>query len=187
MPRKALRLDASPVPRRAGNRLGPAALAATALIAALLGSGLTYLALRPHLAARPTVTAPAALPADADRVLSYWYEDQKQWPQAIALMTQAIAGGEDNPDNRTDLGVDYFQSNQLPNALAQYQTAQREDPHHENSLFNEGSAYAQMGQMPQAAAAWRSYLQRFPHGRHVAAARALLAQIQSHPAPPPTL
>jgi tetratricopeptide (TPR) repeat protein len=184
MPRKARRTDL-PLRVPAQPRINFAGYLLTAILAALLGSGVTYLVLRSKLESHAVASAPP-LPADADRVLSYWYEDQKQWPQAIALMTRAIAGGQDNPNNRTDLGVDYFQSGQLQNALAQYQIAQREDPQHENSLFNEGSVYAQMGQMPQALAAWRLYLQRFPKGGHVTAARALIAQIQTHPTLPPT-
>ena len=93
---------------------------------------------------------------------------------------QAIAGGLDNPDVRTDLGVAYYKSGQLPQALEQYALAQKQDPNHENSLYNEGAVFAELGDMPKALAVWKDYLRRFPQGSHVEGARQLIAQVQAH-------
>ena len=150
----------------------------TAVLAAGLGSGATYFLTRPMHRSSPVPTAPPSLPADAARVLGYWYEDHQDWPQAITLLTQAVAGGLDNPDVRTDLGIAYFKSGQPQKALDQYGIAQGENSHHENSLFNQGVAYVQLGNPGQAILIWRQYIQRFPQGQHVTDARALIAQLQ---------
>ena len=143
----------------------------TALLAAALGAGSTYFALRPV----PTTAVGLAALAAANH--DY---DQKQWPQAIASYTAAIANGEDNPDVRTDFGTAYRFAGQPQLALKQYEIAQQENPQHENSLFNQGGAYADMNNAAQALAAWQKYVLRFPHGQHVADARAFIATIQAH-------
>ena len=147
------------------------------VLCAALGSGGTYLALRPALS---QATASRAVTAQAARDLGNAYEDRQQWPQAIAAYTQAITEGLDNPDIRTDLGVAYFRSNQPKQALEQYQTAQRQNPQHENSLYNQGSVYALSGDSARAIALWQQYLQRFPQGQHAAEARTLIAEVQAH-------
>ncbi len=156
---------------------------AVGIACAALGSGGTYLALRPALA---QAGSSRAVTAQAAQDLGNWYEDHGQWPQAAASYTQAIAGGRDNPDIRTDLGVAYFKSSQPQKALEQYTLAQRQNPAHENSLFNEASAYAVLGDSARAISIWQQYLQRFPQGQHVADARNFIAQVQAHgPAPTP--
>lgn len=169
------------------------------LACAALGSGGTYLALRPALArsaaaraeatraASPQAPSARALTVQERQILGNWYEDHGQWPQAADSYTQAIAGGLDNPDIRTDLGVAYFKSSQPQKALEQYVQAQTQDPNHQNSLFNEGSAYAVLGDGARAITIWRLYLQRFPQGQHVADARRFITAVQARgltPAPP---
>ena len=101
--------------------------------------------------------------------------DHKDWATAVADYTQAITDGDDNPDLRTDLGTAYRNLHQPQQALAQYATAQREDPRHENSLLNQGIVYAfDLHDTAQAASVWRQYLQRFPQGQHVADVRHFL-------------
>lgn len=166
----------------AGKRWG--GYVAVGLACAALGSGGTYLALRPALA---QASSSRNLTAQAARDLGNSYEDHGQWPQAVSAYTQAIAGGLDNPDIRTDLGVAYFKSSQPKKALEQYALAQRQDPQHENSLFNQASAYAELGDSARAVSIWQQYLQRFPQGKHVADARNLITAVQAHgtvPAPP---
>jgi tetratricopeptide (TPR) repeat protein len=153
------------------------ALVVVGLLCAALGSGGTYLVLRPALA---QASAARGVTAQAARDLGNWYEDHGQWPQAVAAYTQAIAGGLDNPDIRTDLGVAYFKSSQPQKALEQYALAQHQNPQHENSLFNEGSAYAVLGDSKRAIAIWQQYLQRFPQGQHVADAKNFIAEVQAH-------
>lgn len=149
----------------------------TGLICAALGAGGTYLALRPALA---QASQSHIAVAESDRLQGNQEEDQGQWPQATASYQKAIAEGIDNPDIRTDLGVAYFKSSQPQKALEQYVIAQRQDPNHENSLFNEASAYAVLGDSSRAIAIWQAYLQKFPSGQHVADAKNFIAEVQAH-------
>ncbi len=119
-------------------------------------------------------------PGKAAVALGNWYEDHKQWAQAIASYTQAVSSSEDSPNVRTDLGVAYYEAGQPKDALVQYQAAQRQDPAHENSLFNQGSVYVVLGDVPKAIGVWRTYIKRFPQGQHVADARQLIAQMRAH-------
>lgn len=183
MARKVRKAPPAPNAGRAGRRWG--GYVAVGLACAALGSGGTYLALRPALA---QAASSRSLTAQAARDLGNGYEDRAQWPQAVAAYTQAIAGGLDDPDIRTDLGVAYFKSSQPRKALEQYALAQRQNPQHENSLFNEASAYAVLGDSARAISIWRQYLQRFPQGQHVADARNFITAVQTHglsPAPKP--
>ncbi len=182
MPRKTR--WAAPAPSKGGAALGILTYAAVGIAGAALGSGGTYLALRPALAQAAqsrSVTAPdPASGAQADRLQGDQEEDQGQWAQAIASYQKAIAEGIDNPDIRTDLGVAYFKSSQPQKALEQYALAQRKDPNHENSLYNEGGAYAALGDSSRAIAVWHTYLQKFPAGQHIAGAKKLIAEVQAH-------
>ena len=84
---------------------------------------------------------------------------------------------------RTDRGSALRFSGQPRPALEQYQTAQRQNPRHENSLFNQGGIYALYLKQPdKAISVWREYLKRFPSGQSVAQARKLIAgQIRRKP------
>lgn len=150
----------------------------TGLVCAALGAGGTYLALRPALA---QASQSHTQVAETDRLQGNQEEDQGQWPQAIGSYQKAISEGIDNPDIRTDLGVAYFNSKQPEKALEQYVTAQRQNPDHENSLFNEASAYAVLGDSKQAITIWQTYLQKFPSGQHVADAKNFIARVEAHP------
>lgn len=194
-----------------------------AILAAAIGAGGTYLALRPTLLKVPVLqaaaqaaasapigsAAPSAIPplsltagvdpAKAALNLANWYEDRGSQSQAagddtgasasyaksIANYLLAIASGLDNPDIRTDLGVAYYKSGDPKKALTEYQYAQKQNPQHENSLFNQGAAYAVLGQSSNAVAAWQAYLRRFPKGQHVADAKQLIADVQAHGLPGP--
>ena len=182
MPRKTRRAAAASSP--VGPKASLLGYVLIGLFCAALGGGGMYLALRPALA---QASQSRTQTAQADRVLGNQQEDQGQWPQAIASYQKAIAEGIDNPDIRTDLGVAYFKSSQPQKALEQYVLAQKQDPHHENSLFNEASAYAVLGDSKRAIAIWQTYLQQFPQGQHVADAKNFIAQVQAHgltPVPP---
>ena len=135
-------------------------------------------------AAPPAVLTQGLPPAQAALNSGNWYEDHEQYPQAIAAYQQAIDGGLDNPNLRTDLGVAYFKSGDSRHALEQYAAAQKQDPDHENSLFNQGSAYATLGDRRHALAAWRQYLERFPDGKHVQDARDFITKVQASSAKP---
>ncbi len=210
MPRKTRRPAEFRVPVGTARPASWPRYLACLLLGALLGAGGTYAALRPALrrasAPRPApIIAPSApgSPGDAAEAASppptltvglppaqaalnaaNWYEDHAQYPQAIASYTQAIKGGLDSPDARTDLGVAFYKSGQPQKALAQYQAAQAQDPRHENSLFNQGAAYAVLGQPKQAVRVWREYLARFPQGQHISDARQLIKQLSGHSGSP---
>lgn len=156
----------------------------TALIAACLGAGGTYLALRPALrqaVQTRQMTGQAAL-ALANRAF-----DRQDWPQAVRFYSEAIASGVDDPDIRTDLGTSFRSLHQPQQALEQYAAAQKQNPQHENSLLNQGIVYASdLGEGPKAVAVWRQYLQRFPQGQHTEEVRKFIAQVQAHPLVPAT-
>ena len=108
-----------------------------------------------------------------------WFFDHQNWPRAIAEYQTAIQSGIDNPNIRTDLGSAYRFAKQPGEAIKQYQIAQKQDPNHENSLFNQGGTYAlSMGQTTKGIAKWKEYLKRFPNGESAAAARQLLQQAE---------
>lgn len=183
MARKTRRVS-PPLSNAKGARVSLPVAVALGIVCAVLGSGGTYLALRPALA---QAASNRGLTAQAARDQGNSYEDHGQWPQAVAAYQQAIAGGIDNPDIRTDLGVAYFKSSQPQKALEQYVLAQHQNPQHENSLFNEASAYAVLGDSKRAISIWQQYLQRFPQGQHVADAKNFIATVQAHgltPIPP---
>jgi tetratricopeptide (TPR) repeat protein len=106
-----------------------------------------------------------------------YYYDQANWPQAVASYRAAIAGGLDNPNVRTDYGNALRFAGQPQKALEQYLKAQKQDPNHEQSLFNQGGLWAfSLGSKPKAVAAWRAYVKRFPQGQSVAQAQQFIAQ-----------
>ena len=180
MPRKTRR-SVPPAPRSGETRRGLLGYAVAGLVCAALGSSGTYLALRPALA---QVSQSRTQAAQADRDQGNQQEDQKQWPQAITSYQKAIAEGIDNPDIRTDLGVAYFNSSQPQKALEQDLVAQRQNPSHENSLFNEASAYAVLGDSKRAISIWHAYLDKFPAGQHVADAKNFIVVVQAHKSAP---
>lgn len=154
---------------------------AVGLFCLALGIGGTYFALRPTLAlAAQTRTVSAQSARDQGNTA----EDASRWPEAITFYNQAITGGIDDADIRTDLGVAYFRSNQPQKALAQYALARKMDPHHENSLFNQAAAYATLGDSNRAITLWNEYIKEFPQGQHVSDARMLITQIKTHPPTP---
>ncbi len=186
-----------------------------ALGGVLLGSGVTYVALRSappphsHVSAAsnpdptthrpdPNLTAGQA-PAQAARTLGNFYYDHRNWPQAIEHYQAAIRQGSDDADIRTDLGNAYRFAGRPDDALEQYNLAQKMSPAHEFSLFNQGGLFLDDFKQPaRAVEIWQEYLTRFPAGRNVDAARLLIARAQGGegalppppaaappPAPPP--
>ncbi len=128
----------------------------------------------------PTPELTAGLPpAQADRALGNFHYDHSDWGQAIRCYESAIKLGSDDADIRTDLGNAYRFSGHAPEALAQYQLAQKLNPQHEFSLFNQAGIYTELlGQPQEAIARWNEYLVRFPQGRNAEVARQLIAQTQ---------
>jgi tetratricopeptide (TPR) repeat protein len=178
------------------------------LIAFGLGAGTTWVIMRgsssaparpeietflPPTAGQPTtsqLSSSAASPpdvsqlpsADAARTLANWNYDRQNWPHAIEHYEKAIAAGADTPDVRTDLGNCYRFLGQPEKALEQYEIAQKQNPQHENSLFNQISLLGDlMHDQERAAATAREFLARFPQSSRAEAARQRLAQPQGSP------
>ena len=91
----------------------------------------------PSSAVAPSPPDTAGLaPGQAALAMANWFFDNHTWPKAIDEYEKAISLGLDNADLRTDLGSAYRFSGQNAKAIEQYEIAQRENPQHENSLFN---------------------------------------------------
>ena len=111
-------------------------------------------------------------PAEAALALGNWDYDHKAWQKAIDGYQRAISLGLDNADVRTDLGNALRFSGEPQKALAQYQSARKLNPQHENSLCNMAALYAQVLNDPaNAVAAWREYLRLFPDGEKASVAK----------------
>jgi len=163
--------------------------ALTAVIAFGLGCGATwFLAKRSAQKERVFVSAVESEPP-LDTSLSppqtavasgNWYYDRKNWPRAIEAYEKAIALGADNSDVRTDLGNAYRFSDQPQKALEQYEIAQKQNPQHENSLFNQGGLYAfSLNRPEKALEIWREYLARFPQSPNAPKTRELISEAEA--------
>jgi len=103
----------------------------------------------------------------------------QNWPRAIEAYEKAIALGADNSDVRTDLGNAYRFSDRPQKALEQYEIAQKQNPRHENSLFNQGGLYAfSLNQPEKALEIWREYLARFPQSPNASKTRELIFEVE---------
>ena len=118
-------------------------------------------------------------PADAARTLANWNYDRKNWPHAIEHYQEAIARGADNPDVRTDLGNCFRFLGQPQKALEQYEIAQKENPQHENSLFNQAGLFAEvLHDKARALSIAREFIARFPQSSRAESARKLILELQ---------
>ena len=118
-------------------------------------------------------------PADAARTLADWNYDRQNWPHAIDHYQEAIAAGADNPDVRTDLGNCFRFIGQPQKALEQYQIAQKQNPMHENSLFNQAGLFSdELHDYEQALKVAQEFLTRFPQSPRAQSARQLIARLE---------
>ena len=118
-------------------------------------------------------------PADAATTLANWNYDRQNWSHAIDHYQQAIALGRDNPDVRTDLGNCFRFLGQPQKALEQYETAQRQNPQHENSLFNQIGLFVEvLHDNERAKAAARAFITRFPQSPREASAKKLIGALE---------
>jgi tetratricopeptide (TPR) repeat protein len=177
----------------------------TVIGAAAMGAAITWLVMSqsqrstsnpPPFAARPLVANAAEpdvsgmSPGEAAVVLGNFAYDHQQWPEAIRQYQQAIAGGMDTADVRTDLGNAFRFSGLAQQALDQYTIAQRINPQHENSLFNQISLFAEALNDPaRARAAADEFSRRFPNSDKLPTIRQQMAEIKAPnaSASPPTL
>lgn len=152
------------------------------LLSAAVGAGITWLVMSQRSATperpvtqmdRNSVTTPApdvsGLPAaDAAVVRGNMAYDHQQWADAIREYQDAIAKGRDNADVRTDLGNSFRFSGQPEKALEQYTIAQRQNPQHENSLFNQIGLFMEVMHDPnRAIPVCEEFLRKFPRSDKV--------------------
>jgi tetratricopeptide (TPR) repeat protein len=140
----------------------------------------------PPSAAQNTSAAPAApdlsgvSAADAAVVRGNLAYDHQQWAEAIRQYQEAIAKGRDNADVRTDLGNAFRFSGQPEKALEQYTIAQRQDPQHENSLFNQIGLFIEVMHDPiRAIPVCEEFIRRFPSSEKVAKVKQHLQEAKS--------
>jgi tetratricopeptide (TPR) repeat protein len=184
------RLRKISIPKAAPSRL---LMLLVALAAFALGLGTMWLALRQsHPSTAKSSAMGAAVtraedppevshlaPADAATTLANWNYDRQNWSHAVEHYQQAIALGRDNPDVRTDLGNCFRFLGEPQKALDQYEIAQRQNPQHENSLFNQAGLFAEvLHDSKRAQAAAREFIARFPQSPRAEAARKLIGQPQ---------
>ena len=137
---------------------------------------------------QPTPAAEAAgppdvsqlAPAEAERTLANWNYDRQEWAHAIEHYQEAITRGADNPDVRTDLGNCFRFLEQPDKALEQYEIAQKENPLHENSLFNQISLFADLlHDDARAEVVARDFITRFPQSQRVGLVKERMLQLQN--------
>ena len=118
-------------------------------------------------------------PGEAARTLADWNYDRQNWPHAIEHYQEAIARGADNPDVRTDLGNCFRFLGQPQKAIEQYEIAQKENPQHENSLFNQAGLYAEALHDDQhALTIAQEFISRFPQSPKAQSAKELISRIR---------
>lgn len=169
----------------------------TVIASALMGAAITWLfmsqsqrstSFRPPVSASTSTQAADAAPPDvsgmstgeAGVTLGNFAYDHQRWPEAIRNYQQAIASGIDNADVHTDLGNAFRFSGQPQQALSQYETAQRLNPQHENSLFNQISLYSEtLNQPARAIPVAEEFMRRFPKSDKLPAVREQLERAKS--------
>jgi tetratricopeptide (TPR) repeat protein len=128
-------------------------------------------------------------PSQGAVTLGNWYFDHHNWAKATEQYQKAIGLGLDNADVRSDLGSALRFDNQPEAAAAEYEAAQRENPEHENSLFNLATLYLQsLNQPDRAIALLEQFKTKFPRSGAIPRVDELLqeARKRSAAAPNPT-
>ena len=163
------------------------------LLSAAVGAGITWLVISQRDTSQPRPasfvtphTAPVApavselSAADASVVRGNQAYDHQRWTEAIREYQDAIAKGRDNADVRTDLGNAFRFSGQPEKALEQYTIAQRQNPQHENSLFNQIALFMEVMHDPiRAIPVCEEFIRRFPASDKIPQVKQQLAVAKS--------
>ena len=161
------------------------------LLSAAVGAGVTWLIMsqrspsfeQPRSFATPSAASnqvSALSSADAAVVRGNMAYDHQQWADAIREYQNAIAKGRDNADVRTDLGNAFRFSGQPEKALEQYTIAQRQNPQHENSLFNQIGLFMEVMHDPiRAIPVCEEFIRRFPNSEKVSDVKEKLATLKN--------
>lgn len=164
-------------------------------IAFVVGAILTWTILS-HLTGRSSVPAKTendVLPnvstltaSEGAATLGNWYFDHHDWAKATEQYRKAISLGLDNADVRSDLGSALRFNNQPEAAAAEYETAQRENPDHENSLFNLATLYLQsLNQPDRAVILLERFKAKFPRSGAIPRVDELLQEARKRTSSPP--
>jgi len=78
------------------------------------------------------------------------YINQKDYNQAIPLLTEVVAADPQNADAYNYLGYSYRQLGKLDDALKYYQMALKIDPNHKGANSYLGELYLMKGDLPKA-------------------------------------
>ena len=167
----------------------------TVLVSAAMGAAVTWLIMSQRSASEvrsmPTTQSPPTVNTTAPDVsgmpsgeaavsLGNFAYDHQRWTEAVAHYQEAIASGVDNADVHTDLGNAFRFSGQPQQALTQYETAQRLNPQHENSLFNQISLLTEaLNQPGRAVQIADEFMRRFPKSDKLPAVRDQLERAKS--------
>ena len=112
--------------------------------------------------------------------MANWNYDRQNWTHAIEHYEEAIARGADNPDVRTDLGNCFRFLGQPQKALEQYEISQKQNPQHENSLFNQISLLADLlHDQERAQSVARDFIARFPQSPRAETVRQMTLKWQN--------
>jgi tetratricopeptide (TPR) repeat protein len=162
------------------------------ILSAAVGAGVMWLVMsqrspsmerpRPMMTSNPSPAADISglSTADAAVIRGNQAYDHQQWAEAIREYQQAIAGGRDNADVRTDLGNAYRFSAQPEKALEQYTIAQRQNPQHENSLFNQIGLFMEVMHDPiRATPICEEFIRRFPNSEKVETVKEKLTTLKN--------
>src|SRR4051812_11073881 len=171
------------------------------VLSAAVGAGITFLVMSqrsstqaPASRSARTAAAPAAV-RDASRssagdgavLRGNDAYDHQRWADAVREYQNAIAGGEDTPDVRTDLGNAFRFSGEPEKALEQYEIARKMDPQHENSLFNEVGLFNEVLHDHAAAVPLcEEFMRRFPSSDKLPAVQQQLARARNPGGSAPT-
>jgi tetratricopeptide (TPR) repeat protein len=118
--------------------------------------------------------------ADAAVVRGNMAYDHQQWADALREYQDAITKGLDNADVRTDLGNAFRFSGQPEKALEQYTIAQRQNPQHENSLFNQIGLFMDVMHDPiRAIPLCEEFIRRFPNSEKLNDVKEKLATLKN--------
>lgn len=108
------------------------------------------------------------------------YYDAAQWNDAIGYYTRALNETPANPDVRTDMGIAYFNTGDADRALKEFDHALKDDPRHEQTLFNVGVVKMNgKNDAKGAIAAWESLLKIDPAYKDRDRVETLLSQAKS--------
>ena len=122
----------------------------------------------------------ALSPGEGAVMLGNWYFDHHDWAKATEQYRKAISLGLDNADVRSDLGSALRFNNQPQAAATEYETAQRENPEHENSLFNLATLYLQsLNQPDRAVTLLEEFKARFPRSGAISRVDQLLQEAKN--------